>query len=93
MRIAIEIDGYQRGGGDLVPAKAIRVHQETIGLVRKPGRYVVEDLEIPAVVMGDAKCGGELNAQIALGIAHFIGTLRLELRAEAITFMVLSQAR
>ncbi len=77
---AVEIDGDEIGGGDLIPAEPERVHQEAVGMIGQPGGDVVVDLLVPAVVVGDPERRGELDPQIALGGADFIAALGLELR-------------
>ena len=64
--LAVEVDGDEVGGGDLIPAEPERVHQEAVGLVGQAGGDVVVDPVVPAEVVGDAEGRGELDAQIAL---------------------------
>src|SRR3546814_3911222 len=58
----------QRGGGDLVPAEAVGVHQEEIRPVRQPRADVVGDDPVPVEMVAEPKGGGEGHAQIPFRI-------------------------
>ncbi len=79
--LAVERHRRQIGGGDLVPAEPERVHQEVVGAVGDADADVVVDLQVPAVVVGQAERGRGLDADFPLGLGHLVAAgAGLELR-------------
>ncbi len=63
--VAFVVEGRERRCRDLVPPEPLRVHQERVG-AGNAKRDVIEGVNIPAEMMGDAEDRRELDAKLLL---------------------------